>query len=377
MSTRHVVAVQTADALQAAMPHLSTHHALVGFDGFVDHIIKVVDKRYSFGEFDAVPTLTEFGNRILRAAGQSSNVELVVQLTKLGGNGPIMANAMSQIGLGLTYVGNLGQTALHPVFQPMTERMKVYTVADPGSTDALEFEDGKLMIGKQQSLAEVTWENLQSVIGREEVQNIINQAEFIACVNWTMLPYMDTIFDGLLEEALPAATERPRTFFFDLADPEKRTRAHLLGVLNTLPKFEAFGRAILGLNLKESTQVAEVLEIEVPEMAEAAIEQTAMAIRKRLGIHAIVIHPRSGAAAATAEGSATFAGPFVREPKLSTGAGDHFNAGFCSGMLLGMGLEHCLCLGTATSGYYVRMGESPTAANLVEFLRDLPEPEVH
>ena len=71
----------------------------------------------------------------------------------------------------------------------------------------------------------------------------------------------------------------------------------------------------------------------------------------------------------------SFAGPFVQQPKISTGAGDHFNAGFCLGRVLGMGLEECLCIGVATSGYYVRNAQSATGKQLAEFIAELPEPQ--
>jgi sugar/nucleoside kinase (ribokinase family) len=88
-----------------------------------------------------------------------------------------------------------------------------------------------------------------------------------------------------------------------------------------------------------------------------------------------VIHPRRAAAAAIDGESASFGGPFVRQPKISTGAGDHFNAGFCLGRVLGMGLQESLCVGVATSGYYVRSAESPNATQLADFIADLPEPQ--
>ena len=78
---------------------------------------------------------------------------------------------------------------------------------------------------------------------------------------------------------------------------------------------------------------------------------------------------------ATLEGSAGFAGPFVQSPLISTGAGDHFNAGFALGQLLELPLEQVLCLGTATSGYYVRHAASPAAGELAAFLEALPNPE--
>jgi sugar/nucleoside kinase (ribokinase family) len=88
-----------------------------------------------------------------------------------------------------------------------------------------------------------------------------------------------------------------------------------------------------------------------------------------------VIHPRRGAAAAIQGESATFSGPFVQQPKISTGAGDHFNAGFCLGRVLGFGLEESLCVGVATSGYYVRTADSPTAKQLADFIAELPPPQ--
>jgi sugar/nucleoside kinase (ribokinase family) len=65
----------------------------------------------------------------------------------------------------------------------------------------------------------------------------------------------------------------------------------------------------------------------------------------------------------------------VREPKISTGAGDHFNAGFCLGRVLGLSLEESLCTGVAMSGYYVRTAQSPTILQLAGFVEKLPSPE--
>jgi sugar/nucleoside kinase (ribokinase family) len=122
-----------------------------------------------------------------------------------------------------------------------------------------------------------------------------------------------------------------------------------------------------------------VLGLPPPQCADetslAVIEDAARALRAKAGLSCVVIHPRAGAAAATARASAQFAGPFVKEPKISTGAGDHFNAGFCLGWVLGMGLEESLCTGTATSGYYVRTAQSPNIVQLAEFVAQLPAPQ--
>src|SRR5256714_14354365 len=112
-----------------------------------------------------LPTIAQFASRLAAAAGRSANVELVSQLTKLGGNGPIMANALASFGLRVTYLGNLGYPNLHPVFEDFAKRAEVHSIAEPGYTDALEFEDGKIMLGKHQSLRQVNWDNIKSRFG--------------------------------------------------------------------------------------------------------------------------------------------------------------------------------------------------------------------
>ena len=56
---------------------------------------------------------------------------------------------------------------------------------------------------------------------------------------------------------------------------------------------------------------------------------------------------------------------------ISTGGGDHFNAGFCLGKLIGADNEISLQIGVATSGYYVRTAQSPNALELADFLQSL------
>jgi len=134
--------------------------AFVGLDGFVDEIVHVVDKRENAERFQRLSTIAALGERISTAAGKSTNIELVNQRTKLGGNGPIMANALAQLGVKVTYVGALGYPTLHPVFHDFAQHADVHSVAEAGHTDALEFEDGKIMLAKSVQLNDVTWQNI-------------------------------------------------------------------------------------------------------------------------------------------------------------------------------------------------------------------------
>jgi sugar/nucleoside kinase (ribokinase family) len=376
MSSREQICKSAAQKLSAAAPQLGSVKATVGFDGFVDEIIAVVDKRHNFERFDSVRTISHFGGKITAAAGQSSNYELIVKQMKLGGNGPIMANALASAGLGVTYVGNLGYPNVHPVFEEFSRRASVISIGEPGHTDALEFDDGKLMLGKITSMNEVNWDNLVSRVGGEEkLKKLLAESKLIATVNWTMLPHMSQVWGKLLERDFFSRDGRQRILFVDLADPEKRNHQDIREAMQILSRFQAQVDVILGLNLKEAVEVCGVMGLPIEGAPEENIEPIARAIREKLNLHCVVVHPRRGAAAATKEATASFAGPFIEQPKISTGAGDHFNAGFCLGRVLGLGLEESLCTGCATSGYYVRTAQSPTAAELAEFVANLPTPQ--
>ncbi len=365
---------------------------MIGFDGCVDSIIAVVDKRHGPTEYDPVDTIEQFGKKVLAAAGHSSNYELVVKQQKIGGNAAIMANAMAALGVPVTCVGALGAPDVHPVFADLAGRAECVSFAEPGCTDALEFNDGKLMLGKIASLTDISWQRITETIGEERFTELLSRSRLIGMVNWTMLSEMGGIWDHMIDHTLPAMKETTgdgerRRFFVDLADPEKRTPEDLRAALVQCSAMGNWLDVTLAMNLKESLQVGCVLGLELAELwdrhAEGAngekLIELAGEIRQALDLDCVVIHPRAAAAAVCRAGneveSAVFAGPFVAEPKISTGGGDHFNAGFSLGRLAGMPLAQCLCAGTATSGYYVRSAKSPTLDELAGFCADLPDPE--
>ncbi len=366
---RPFVAAKLA-AAKGAVPKLT---ATVGFDGFVDEIIRVVDKRASLNEYTFVPTMTKLAEKVGGAAGKSTNMQLVVQRMKLGGNGPIMANALAGMGLKVTYIGNLGFPNLHSVFEPMAKHAKIISIADPGHTDALEFEDGKIMLGKHETLGDVNWANIVKRVGLPTLKKLLTGSAFVAYVNWTMLPHMSDIWRQILSKALPKAEPKHKpVVFFDLADPEKRTAADIREALDLIQKFGRFYRVILGLNQKEAHEIGEVLGINTADESKDSIAELAEKIFAALKIERLVVHPTAYAVAVDAKGAAVVDGPFCVRPLITTGAGDHFNAGFCLGNLLGFDKEMSLLVGVSTSGFYVRTGKSPSVADLVKFMRNWP-----
>jgi sugar/nucleoside kinase (ribokinase family) len=86
----------------------------------------------------------------------------------------------------------------------------------------------------------------------------------------------------------------------------------------------------------------------------------------------LVIHPVTYALTVSHGQIALVDGPYVEKPLITTGAGDHFNAGFCLGRCLGFDHGTSVLLGVTTSGFYVRNAQSPSIDDLVQMLRNWP-----
>lgn len=373
MTTDSRLARQTAERLIGSRAQLLKYKGLVGFDGFVDTIAHVVDQRQTVTKYTPYKTIKNFSKKVAEAAGVSGNFEIVAQDEKMGGNGPIMAFALSTLGAPVEYLGMVGNKKdTPPVFAEFAKRAKIHGIADPGQTLALEFGDGKLMFGQHSTVHEVSWENIKKRFGDKKFKALWKQSDFVSMVNWTMLPHMSTIWKKMQSEFKPAKDDKRKLLFFDLADPAKRTDADLNAALKIIGDFQANHDVILGLNESEALHVAKVLRLKKFPKTPKGYSGMSGAIREKLNLHTVVIHPTQYAVGSDEEdGEVQVAGPYTAKPKISTGAGDHFNAGFLIGRLLGLSLRHSLQLAVASSGFYVRHASSPNREQLVRFLQTL------
>jgi hypothetical protein len=366
-----------ASSLQSMPPSLRPD-VMIGFDGFVDYIIDVVAKRDDATAYRSIPTIADLGKRISDAAGKSANLELVIKKSKIGGNGPIMANAMCSLDYQVTSVGLLGGEAIDPVFAPLASRArKVVSLGPPASTDALEFADGKIMLNRLLPMDAITYERfLAKAGGAAGAKELFRSAKGIATVNWTMTMGMTDIWRGIAKDILPGLrTDRP-LWFIDLADPAKRTVADIEAAIAAMRGLQKHADVVLGLNEAECRQMLAVIGSAWPakqpewEAARLACE----IIRAHLGLSWTMCHLVKSAAVAwgsgpgRAEGSVGVDGFFDPKPVITTGAGDHFNAGFFSALLAGIAPADGLLIGGATSGFYVRTAVSPSRAQVIEFL---------
>lgn len=336
-------------------------HCFIGFDGFIDEIIHPVEQRTPKG-YTPFKTMAAFGKKISHASEKSCNIELVVQRIKVGGNGPILAGALALLGHKITLAGNLGIPEINPIFHSLIEQcVEAFTYENPGLTDALEFSDGKIILGKLEPLHHLTAEKVIETIGIDRLLQILETTSLFVSANWTMLPMMNDLWRLILKLIAPKLSHKKRYFFIDLADPAKRTDQELKEALDLLLQFNETFHVVLGLNFAEAERIAIILNS----------EPNSESLLQKSGLSQIVLHSSKSSSTSTKNGTATQPTFFTFTPKITTGAGDNFNAGFCHGLLQNLTLDNSLLNGNAVAGFYVREGRSPSAEELAIFVRSM------
>jgi sugar/nucleoside kinase (ribokinase family) len=339
------------------------HHILLGFDGFVDELCRAVDGRGDTDGCRMFDTIDAFAQRLRSAAGLSTAIELLPIQTRPGGNAPNMGEAVLKFGNELSLIAALGRDEIHPAFRGLAESCtQAISLADPGRTVALEFQDGKIMLNRLGGLKGMSWDILLERLSIEALIRLAGSVSLVGLLDWSIDPSLSEIFAKF--HRVIACLENKPVIFFDLSDLCRRTDREIRDVYGIIRDYGTITRTILGLNESESISTINALSI-----AGTGIAGRAAAIRDECGITAVVIHSMEEASVATEKGVWWVHGPYSLSPVVSTGGGDNFNAGFCNAYLLDMEPGECALMAAYTSGYYVTHGRSPGREDLITFMK--------
>jgi hypothetical protein len=346
--------------------------AFIGFDGFVDFIKKAVKQRRA-QEIIYYDTLTDFSERIRQATGKSGQVELVTKKVKLGGNAPILSNALGRLGVNTYCAGSMGYPKLHSVFSTMNEKCRIISLQDPGESHAIEFSDGKLILSELSVFQGFNWNYINNSPEIHQIRRALVECNLIAFVDWANLSLASNIWDGVLHDIIKPSGKKNFQFFFDLADPSKKTVQQIDEVLDLISTFSHYGKVTLGLNENETIKIwCAIHGVDVNNPQEKSkiptTEEAGDGVFKAMTIDCLLVHPVDRAIAFRKKESIEFAGRLVPSPKVLTGGGDNLNAGYCLGLLYDLPLDQCVLLGMAASGAYIQNGESPDIAAIIDYI---------
>lgn len=352
---------------------LSLGHSLLrgkkitaGFDGFVDTIVKIIREKKDDGTPVYFESIREFGDYVLEKQKASFSLELEEKSVKLGGNMPIMANALGHLGASVHCIGALGYPQTHAAFTGFSRNCNLYGFADPGFSTAYEFSDGKMLMASMSGINQAGWDTISEKIGLEKLIALYRESDMFCLLNWSEIDASTGIWKGLLQDVFPhIAGKNERTIFVDLSDCSKRPVSQLKEVLLMLQDFTAYGKLIFSLNRNEAAVIYRALFQDEPG---DDLEKAASGIFAKLGIYKLVIHSAKEVIATDGKQTIKTGTFYTAQPMISTGAGDHFNAGFAAAELLNLDLDLSLLLANAVSGYYVRTAISAGIKELTQFI---------
>ena len=344
----------------------------VGFDGFVDNIKQAVKQKKNFKTV-YFKTLGEFADRISSASGKSGQVEMVTEKVKLGGNAPIFSNTLGKLGIRSYCVGSLGYPKKHPVFAGINDKCQVISVLDPGESDAIEFDDGKIIFSELSVFDHYDWKYIKNTVGLEKIRKPILESSLLAFVDWVNLPHASDIWVGVLDDIIKPSGRKDFLFLFDLCDPSKKTTEQIDEVLDLISCFSFCGKVTLGLNENETLKIwAAIKGVDSNDAEEKRkippVKEAGDFLYKAMNIDCLLIHPIDRTIVFHQRETLELQGRLVTKPKVLTGGGDNLNAGYCLGLLSGLSLSQCMVLGMAASGAYIQNGNSPDIRAIINYI---------
>jgi len=180
--------------------------AFIGLDGFIDEIIHVVDQREDARALSAgSPASPDLRNASPPRPGAARTWNSS-RCNRGWAAAADHGHALAGFGCRVTCLGAFGHPHLDAFFDHFAQRVELHSVAGRGHTQALEFDDGKIMLNKLESFKDITWPNIQQRFGRDKFAEKFQSAQLVGFMNWTMVPHMTEIWEALLHEICPSLT---------------------------------------------------------------------------------------------------------------------------------------------------------------------------
>ncbi|HQQ88859.1 MAG TPA: PfkB family carbohydrate kinase [Oscillospiraceae bacterium] len=353
-----------AAALETVISGEANIRALVGFDGYLDRLVRL---KKSQTEELFYSTIGEFAEFIHNKQGISSDIAFHTVSERLGGNAPLMALALAEKGFQTTCIGAMGWPEPDKHFARLCEKAKVISVCDYAPSFNMEFQDGKLMFGEGEKLDGIDWARIKEAAGLEELARTFEEADVFGYTNWSSLSKSADILGGILSEILPRMAPRPegckRLAFFDLADPSAKTGEQFRELFDAIRGLRKRYTVAVGLNRKEFLAVYNSWFGRAErEFSERLVEE----LCADFPADEVAVHVPDGSyAVEIGKGYGFVPVERVEDPVLTTGAGDNYNSGYCLGAALDLPAADCALLGNLSGRFLVKTGSPASAEDLL------------
>jgi len=344
----------------------------LGFDGYIDSLYSIVKIRSDATHWDRMNSMEEFGKLIIDIAGSSANIERVLKKKIFGGFAPNTSRALNALGVNTILVAALGRPEFSQYYES-SSLAKSISIANPGETLGLEFDDGKLMITDFEPINNINWDTLINSVSKPMVIEHINNSNLLGFGHWALVPHLNEIWNHFLNEIFPSITEKKKKLFYvDIADITKRPSEDILKMIAILQKIDQEIPVMLTVNDREAIRLSHILSnvkpIKVKKENLKDFFKAGRFINDEINLSYFVIHSPHFATVSTYTEHYWVTEGYTSAPKFSVAAGDHFNTGVAISLATGLSPNESILIGNALTAIFVRTGISPNFDQLNQYI---------
>jgi sugar/nucleoside kinase (ribokinase family) len=363
-ATRRAVATAREQFPDELPGGVDTAPVVFGFDGYLDRVREVVGDRTDPETYDRLDTLSGFRDRVDASvqAESSLSFEWLEAGQRTGGHTCHLARAFGTWDFAPSLVGMYGDP-VRDAFETEFGDYDLVSLGDPGVTDAVEFDDGKLMLTEIGDTMDLDWGGLDEGFGHDALRDRLDGAALLGVGYWSETPDLPDILDGLAAMWDDIA-DPPGTVLVDPGDVRKLDTERLRAGRAAIGRLAAETDVVVSANRAETGVLADAFDGE----SERSFEEAARAAFDALDPTWFVGHGIDRSVVVTADSTDAVAVPAVDDPELTTSSGDHFNAGLALGALTGLDPAASVVVGNAVAGHFVRTADQPSLAEIRAFL---------
>ncbi len=354
----------------------------LAIDGFIDSIYSMIKTRSSSDIYQRFNTINELADRLYEIKGSSGNIELKLKKSTIGGFVPNNAKALSSLGIKIFLLGALGYPQINNIFKPLISKknVEICSIANPGKTIGLEFNDGKIMLSDLEDLSEINWNLLEQRIDMEKLIKNLENSNTIGFGYWGLTQELSDIWKHLVEEIFPSINNlNKKLFSIDLGDFKKHNKSSILEMIEVLKNIEEQIPVLLSLNDQEAIDLSKSLNdnntIPLNKRNKEDFIFRGNTINKKINLSYIVIHSPHFATISLKNDKNHFwiTEGFTSKPSFTISGGDHFLSGVIAGFLGDLKPPEAILMGNALTATFVRTGTSPRFGQLKEFIKKYME----
>ena len=276
---------------------------------------------------------------------------------------PNLSAAMTALGAKVNAVGNIGWPNPDAAFDDIAHAL--YTIGSAGTCNALQFDDGKVMLSNMHAADDIDYSKLKHCLGEENMGVLFGKCDALALVNWAEMQRATNLWNGIIEEYLSGSDKKSgRMLLIDLTDCSAKEKHEIVSIADTVKKASEYCRVIWSLNSNEARQLSTALDCVADSEPETAAE-----LLRILDASIVCIHRIGDCIVSCKEGTVTVPGFPVAKPKISVGAGDTFNGGLLWGLGMGLTVFGAGLFANAVASLFVREGKLPTLEETICFMK--------